>query len=96
MPPEDNSTSRSGDAQAQYMSDRFNTASGIARQANRDFGMGVSRMTVSRRLRDVGLTAHAAEPLISKKNQKSKLAFANKHVIWSDDEWLRVFFSDRE
>ena len=78
------------------ISDRFNTASGIAREVNSDSGMDVSRMTVSRRLHEVGLDAHspATKPPISKKNQKSRLAFANKHVIWNDDEWLRVFFSD--
>ena len=60
--------------------------------------MGVSRMTVSRRLHEVGLDAQspATKPLISKKNQKSRLAFANKHVIWNDDEWLRLFFSNDE
>ena len=51
-------------------------------------------MTVSRRLRD-RLTAHspAAKTLISKKKQKSRLAFIKQHVIWSDDEWSQVFLT---
>ena len=78
------------------MSDRFNTASGKTRLGNRDFGISEPRMTVSHRLRDVGLTAHspAAKALISKKNQKSRLALDNEHGIWSDDEWSQVFVSD--
>lgn len=76
------------------LKDRFLTAS----QISKDIAdvTDVSRQTVSRRLHEIGLYARSPvkKPLISKKNQAARLAFANKHVIWSEKEWQKVFFSD--
>lgn len=75
---------------------RFETAAGIARKMRSSHGVRVSRFTVSRRLVKVGLKARVpvAKPLISKKNQKARLQFAQEHVIWSEDQWSMVHFSD--
>ncbi|KAF2366364.1 Transposase Tc1-like, partial [Trinorchestia longiramus] len=56
----------------------------------------VSRQTVSRRLHEIGLYARSPrkKTLISKKNQTARLAFAKKHVVWSEGDWQKVFFSD--
>lgn len=56
----------------------------------------VSRQTVSRRLHEIGLHARSPRkrPLISKKNQAARLVFANKPVIWLEDDWHKVFFND--
>ena len=42
------------------MVDRFDTAAGIARQVTEEFGMKVSRQTVSRRLWEAGLHARSS------------------------------------
>ena len=34
------------------------------------------------------------KPLISSKNKKCRLGFANKHVLWSQEKWQTVQFSD--
>ena len=77
------------------LKDRFNTATGISKQV-KDV-IGVSRQTVSRRLHEIGLFARCPrkKPLISKKNQRARLAFANRHVLWPKYDWTRIFFSDK-
>ena len=56
----------------------------------------MSCRTVSRKLCDSWLhdLALAKRFLISKLYQKACLAFANEHVICTDDKWSRVHFSD--
>lgn len=56
----------------------------------------VSRITVSRRLRDVGLFGRIGvkKPLISKKNQRARLQFAENHKDWTVQDWKKVLFSD--
>lgn len=78
------------------MKDRFETAASICREFNRNTGKSISRDTVSRRLNEAGLKSWVplCKPLISKKNQKLRLAFANQHCLWSEDRWNVVFFSD--
>ena len=78
------------------MGNRFNTAAGIARQFSAVHGKDLSRHTVSRRLRAFGLKAYSAvtKPLISRKNQKARLAFAEEHVVWTEENWSKVHFSD--
>ncbi len=78
------------------MKDRFQTAASIARQFSQQSGKPISRDTVHRRLKAVDLNAMRPlrKPLISKKNQKLRLAFANQHVVWTEAQWESVFFSD--
>ncbi len=46
--------------------------------------------------RVVGLKVHSAvtKPLISRKNQNARLTFAEEHVVWTDENWSKVHFSD--
>ena len=76
--------------------DRFNTAAKIAREVKLEQDKTVSRSTVTRRLQQVGLEARVpvSKPLISKKNQKLRLHFAQAHVVWTEEQWSRVHFSD--
>ena len=78
------------------MVDRFKTAAEIAREVKLEQDQTVSRSTVTRRLKRVGLEARApaSKPLISKKNQKLRLQFAQAHIIWTEEQWSRVHFSD--
>lgn len=78
------------------MSNRFETAASIAREFNKTMGKTVCSNTVSRRLNERGLKARVpiSKPLISKKNQKLRLEYAYTHVLWDENEWSRMFFSD--
>lgn len=78
------------------LKDRFKTAAEISRELGSTSDCRVSRQTVSRRLDEVGLHARvpAKKPLISKKNQKARFRFANEHVVWTEEKWSQVHFSD--
>ena len=58
--------------------------------------VNVSRQTVSRRLQEIGLFNRTPrkEPLVSSKNKKKRLEFANRYVIWTYENWAKVFFRD--
>ena len=34
------------------------------------------------------------KPLISKKNQKLRLDFTTEHILWTEEQWNRIHFSD--
>ena len=57
------------------------TASEIAQELHDENLANVSRSTVSRRLHDAGLLGRVGveKPLLSKKNQKARLTFAQKY-----------------
>ena len=76
--------------------DRFKTAAAVSREISIQLGRPLSRKTVSRRLVEQQLLARApvVKPLISSKNKKCRLTFANKHVLWSQEKWQTVHFSD--
>ena len=78
------------------MRDRFKPAGDIARDLKVGSDKTVSWSTVTRRLQRAGLKAcvPVSKPLISKKNQELRLQFAQVHVVWTDDQWSRVHFSD--
>ena len=54
------------------------------------------RQTVSRRLQEIGLFKRTPrkKPLVSSKNKKKRLEFANRYVILTYENWAKVFFSD--
>ena len=70
------------------------TASEIAQEIRDENLANVSRSTVSRRLHDVGLFERVGvkKPLISKKNQKARLTFAQKYQHWTPKQWSKVLF----
>lgn len=35
-----------------------------------------------------------AESLVSRKNQKARLTFAEEHVGWTKENWSKIHFSD--
>ena len=76
--------------------DRFKTAAAVSREMSIQLGKPLSRNTVCRRLVEQQLLARAPvmKPLISYKNKKCRLAFANEHVLWSQEKWQTVHFSD--
>ena len=80
----------------QSLQDRLKTAAEISREKGETSGGTVSRFTVLRRLKEAGLIARttAQKPLISKKNQKTRLQFAQQHVLWSAEQWAKVHFPD--
>ena len=56
----------------------------------------ISRKTVSHRLNKENLVAWILchKPLISKKNQKVCLDFVTEHILWTEEQWNMVHFSD--
>ena len=74
---------------------RFKTSAVVSREMNIQLGKPLSWETVSRRLVEQLLArAPAVKPLISSKNKKCRFAFANEHVLWSQEKWQTVHFSD--
>lgn len=94
--PRKTSTRETRVIQRMALRDRFQTAASISREFNASNDVKISRKTVSRRLNEVGLFARspAKKPLISNKNKKLRLNFAQQHALWTDDQWRNVFFSD--
>ena len=76
--------------------DRFATATAISKRANANFGVKISKHTISRRLNEINLNSRVAftKPYISKKNKINQLKFATEHVIWTEEQWGCVHFSD--
>ena len=77
--------------------DRFKTAAAaVSQEMSNQLGKPLSRKTVSHRLVEQQLLARApvVKPLISSKNKKCRLAFANEHVLWSQEKWQTVHLSD--
>ena len=74
----------------------FVTTTVISKRANADLGIKISRHTISRRLNEINLNSWVAftKPYISKMNKMSWLKFATKHVIWTEEQWNCVYFSD--
>lgn len=56
----------------------------------------VSKNTVRRALRDIGMKAKRAtkKPRLTKEHKKARLDFAIQHKDWTEDDWKRVIWSD--
>jgi transposase len=67
-----------------------------AAQVQRELFPEVHPDTVRRRLRDIGINAHAprAVPLLSQKAIRMRLAWGLEHSFWLKDAWEKVIFSD--
>ena len=78
------------------LKDRFNTAMSISHAFCEQTGKPISRKTVSCRLNKEKLVAWIPchKLLISKKNQKFCLDFATEHILWTEEQWNIVHFSD--
>ena len=76
------------------LKDRFKSCTEIKRVMNSTSCVNVSRQTVSSRLQGIGLFNRTPrkKPLVSSKNKR--LEFANRNVIWTYENWAKVFFSD--
>ena len=81
--------------QRMSLKDRFKSCTEIKKVMNSTSCVNLSRQTVSRRLLEIGLFNRTPrkKPLVSSKNKK-RLEFANKYVIWTYENWTKVFFSD--
>lgn len=60
------------------------------------YGVNCSVDTVKRRLRQYKLFGRrpAKKPLISVKNRKARIKFAQEHLNWTAKEWSKVLFTD--
>ena len=75
------------------LKDRFKTAAQITREINSARQNPISSKTVGRRLNEIGLFARspAKKPLITKKNRKRRLHFAQNHILWDANLWSKLF-----
>ena len=78
------------------LKDRFNTATSISCAFCEQTGKSMSRKAVSCRLDKEKLVAWIPchKPLISKKKQKVRLDFTTEHIVWTEEQWNIVHFSD--
>ena len=78
------------------LKDRFDTATSISCAFCEQTGKPRSRKTVSCRLNKEKLVARipCLKHLISKKNQKVHLDFDPDHIVWTEEQWNMVHFSD--
>ncbi|KAK9732009.1 Transposase [Popillia japonica] len=72
--------------QRQFLKNRRRTAKELSSDLNLQYGLSISSKTVSRRLREVGLSARKTrkKPLLSGTNKKKRLQWARKHQSWTD------------
>ena len=79
-----------------YTRGGITTNTGISRHMKSVHDVTVSRFTVARVLRRVGIHAIAKKekPLLNKKHIRDRLAWANAHKDWTVDDWKRVIWSD--
>ena len=83
--------------QRMSLKNRFKSCTEIKRVMNCTSCVNVSRPTDSRRLQEIGLfnRTPTKKPLVSSKNNNNKrLEFANRYVIWTYENWVKVFFSN--
>ena len=82
--------------QRMSLKDRSKSCTEIKRIMNSTSCVNVSRQNVSRRLQEIGLFKRTPrkKPLVSSKNKKNRSEFANRYVIWTNENWVKVFFSD--
>lgn len=61
-----------------------------------NFNINVTDRTVRRRLCEVGLLGRVAvkKPLLSKRNRKNRIRFAQNHLNWTSQNWNTVLWSD--
>ena len=78
------------------LKDCFDTVTSTSRAFWEQAGKPISRKTVSRRLNKEKFVARipCRKLLISKMNENVRLDFATKHIVWSEEEWNMVHFSD--
>ena len=72
------------------------TATTVTKKLPEDDEIAASRMMVARALygADLSLAEKKAKPLLSAKNVKVRLEFANKYKDWTIDNWKCVIWSD--
>ena len=78
------------------LKDRFDIAMSISLAFCKPTGKPISRKAVSRSLNNEKIVVRIPcyKPLISTKNQKVRLDFATEHIVWTEEQWNMVRFSD--
>ncbi|GFS91496.1 transposable element Tcb1 transposase [Trichonephila clavipes] len=75
---------------------RRSTASDVSRQLFLATGATVSRQTVYRRLRHIGLYARRSVRCVplTATHYRLRLTWSREHALWTPQQWPRVKFSD--
>ena len=79
------------------LKDSFDTTMSISRSFCEQTGKPISRKTTSHRLNKEKLVAQipCQKCMISKKNQKVHVDFDTEHIVWIEEQWNMVHFSDK-
>jgi transposase len=87
-------TTEETDEKIAQLSDKSPTST--PKQIIQQLYLPVSPHTVSRRLDEVGLVGRVQETEheLDEFDIQRRLAFANEHINWTEDQWSHVFFSD--
>jgi transposase len=77
-------------------SGRQQTAVAVAKMLKEELHIEASPMTVRRAFREGGLGSieKKPKPMLSAKNIKARLDFANLHKDWTVEDWKRIIWSD--
>ena len=76
------------------LKDRFKSCTEIKRVMNSVSCVNVSRQTVSRQLQEIRLFNRTPRKKLLVSSKNKRLEFANSYVIWTYEDWAKVFFSD--
>lgn len=76
--------------------DPFKNAVQLNAEMRSAYDVKCSSSTIKRRLRDADLPGRrpAKKPFVSVKNRKARIAFAEKHVSWTPQQWSKILWSD--
>ena len=68
----------------------------ILKQDNPEVLGEVSARTIARRVSELGFKSHKPlrKPLLTRAQRERRVAFADKYLTWSEDDWLSVLWSD--
>lgn len=77
-------------------SGKVNTATQAKKVLQDATNKSVSASTIRRSLKKAGMKGKVKpnKPLLSKKHQRNRLKFAERHMEWTPDDWKRVIWSD--
>lgn len=78
------------------VTEKCETATDIKRLLQNEENIVVSRQTVSRALKTMGMRAvtKKKKPYLSEDHKKQRLKFAREHKDWTAADWRNVMFSD--
>ena len=75
---------------------RLTSAPNLAKELQNASGVTISGQTVRRRLKEVGIKAYrpAIRIVLTQRHKQARMRFARDHLLWNENDWANVLFSD--